>query len=429
MGQRAAGAPEAHVTITGGTGGNEPPVYDKREGREMSEHLKRRIGLGLLTAYGVGVMVGAGIYVLVGAVAAEAGVWAPLSFVIAGLIAAPTALSYAEFSTRLPEAAGEAVFVEKGLGRAWLGMLVGLAIVAAGTVSAAAVLRGGTGYLLSVVDLPFAATAIVMGLVLVGVAIAGVLESLTVAALFTAVEVLGLALVVWAGAGAEPTADYAAPAAIVWPGVASAAVLAFFAFIGFEDIVNMAEEVRDPLRTLPRAILMSLVITSLLYALVSWAAVRAVPLEQLGASEQPLALVWSSARGGSAGFLSLIAVAAAMNGILAQIVMASRVMFGVGRRHPSLAVFHHAHPRFGTPVLATALIGAAVIAMAVLLPVADLAEATSAILLSVFVLVNAALIAMKRAEPEAAFRVPMAVPVVGLLAAIGALAVSFGVGS
>ncbi|WP_320179394.1 APC family permease [Roseovarius pacificus] len=429
MGQRAAGAPDAQVTITGGTGGNETPVYDKREGREMSEHLKRRIGLGLLTAYGVGVMVGAGIYVLVGAVAAEAGVWAPLSFVIAGLIAAPTALSYAEFSTRLPEAAGEAVFVEKGLGHAWLGMLVGLAIVAAGTVSAAAVLRGGTGYLLSVVDLPFAATAIVMGLVLVGVAIAGVLESLTVAALFTAVEVLGLALVVWAGAGAEPTADYAAPAAIVWTGVASAAVLAFFAFIGFEDIVNMAEEVRDPLHTLPRAILMSLVITSLLYALVSWAAVRAVPLERLGASEQPLALVWSSARGGNAGFLSLIAVAAAMNGILAQIVMASRVMFGVGRRHPSLAVFHHAHPRFGTPVLATALIGVAVIAMAVLLPVADLAEATSAILLSVFVLVNAALIAMKRAEPEAAFRVPMAVPVVGLLAAVGALAVSFGVGS
>ena len=394
----------------------------------MSDHLKRRIGLGLLTAYGVGVMVGAGIYVLVGAVASEAGIWAPLSFIIAGLIAAPTALSYAEFTTRLPEAAGESVFVEKGLGRAWLGLIVGLAIVAAGTVSAAVVLRGGTGYLLTVVDLPFAATATVLGLGLVGVAIAGVLESLTLAAVFTVVEVIGLALVVWAGAGAEPVADYSAPAAIVWPGVASAAVLAFFAFIGFEDIVNMAEEVRDPVHTLPRAILYALVITSLLYALVSWAAVRAVPLDQLGGSEQPLALVWSSARGGDAGFLSLIAVAAALNGILAQIVMASRVMFGVGRRHSILAVFHHAHPRFGTPVLATALIGAAVIVMAVLLPVADLAEATSAILLSVFVLVNAALIAMKRAQPEAPFRVPMMVPVLGLIAALGALAISFGVG-
>src|SRR6056297_1765056 len=108
-------------------------------GAAMAEDLKRRIGLGLLTAYGVGVMVGAGIYVLVGAVAAEAGIWAPLSFLIAGLIAAPSALSYAEFSTRLPEAAGEALFVAKGLGVPWLGTLVGMAIVAAGAISAAAV--------------------------------------------------------------------------------------------------------------------------------------------------------------------------------------------------------------------------------------------------------------------------------------------------
>ena len=264
----------------------------------MAEHLKRRIGLGLLTAYGVGVMVGAGIYVLVGAIAAEAGIWAPLSFLLAGLIAAPSALSYAEFSTRLPEAAGEAIFVAKGLGRPWLALVVGLAVVAAGTISAAAVLRGGTGYLVSVVELPFAPTAIVMGLFLVGVAIAGVLESLTVAAIFTVIEVIGLALVIWAGASAEPVADWQAPAGIVWSGVASAAVLAFFAFIGFEDIVNMAEEVRDPTHTLPRAILLSLLITSLLYALVSWAAVRAVPLERLAVSEQPLALVWSHARGG-----------------------------------------------------------------------------------------------------------------------------------
>jgi len=392
----------------------------------VAEHLKRRIGLGLLTAYGVGVMVGAGIYVLVGAIAAEAGIWAPLSFLLAGLIAAPSALSYAEFSTRLPEAAGEAIFVAKGLGRPWLALVVGLAVVAAGTISAAAVLRGGTGYLVSVVELPFAPTAIVMGLFLVGVAIAGVLESLTVAAIFTVIEVIGLALVIWAGASAEPVADWQAPAGIVWSGVASAAVLAFFAFIGFEDIVNMAEEVRDPTHTLPRAILLSLLITSLLYALVSWAAVRAVPLERLAVSEQPLALVWSHARGGGAAFLSVIAVAAAMNGILAQIVMASRVLFGVGKRSPALAVFHHAHPRLGTPVLATAVIGVLVIFMAVTLPVADLAEATSAILLAVFVLVNSALIAMKRAEPEAPFRVPMVVPVLGLLGSLGALAISFG---
>ncbi|WP_135503547.1 APC family permease [Roseovarius aestuariivivens] len=392
----------------------------------MADMLQRRIGLGLLTAYGVGVMVGAGIYVLVGAVAAQAGVWAPVSFLIAGLIAAPTALSYAEFSTRLPEAAGEAAYVATGFSRAWLGLIIGLAIVAAGTVSAAAVLRGGSGYLISITGLPFGPTVAVMGAGLLAVAVIGVLESLALAAFFTLIEVTGLALVVFAGITAEPAASFAAPAGIVWAGVASAATLAFFAFIGFEDIVNMAEEVRHPTRTLPRAILLSLVITSLLYALVSYAAVRAVPLERLSVSEQPLALVWQEARGGSAAFLSVIAVAAALNGVLAQIVMAARVLFGLGARHRRLAIFHHAHPKFGTPVLGTGLIGAAVIGAALTLPIADLAQATSALLLGVFVLVNGALIALKRRAPEAVFSVPMAVPVAGLILSLGAFAFTIG---
>jgi amino acid transporter len=390
----------------------------------MAETLKRRIGLGLLTAYGVGVMVGAGIYVLVGAVVAEAGIWAPLAFVLAGVIAAPTALSYAEFSTRLPEAAGEAIFVAKGLNLPWLGTAVGLAIVAAGAISAAAVLRGGVGYLGAVTGLPFTPSVVVLGLGLMAVAIAGVLESLALAALFTVIEVAGLAMVVFAGFTAVPAPDWQMGGDLVWSGVMAGAVLAFFAFIGFEDIVNMAEEVREPERILPRAILLSLVITSALYALVSVAAVRAVPLATLAGSEQPLALVWQAGRGGSAAFLSLIAVAAALNGVLAQMVMASRVLFGLGRRSAALAGFHHAHPRFGTPLRATLLVGAAVIAGALLLPVADLAGLTSTLLLSVFVLVNAALIAMKRTSPAAAFRVPMAVPVFGLIAALAALIVS-----
>nr|WP_246525573.1 APC family permease [Thalassovita aquimarina] len=386
--------------------------------------MKRRIGLGLLTAYGVGVMVGAGIYVLVGAVVAEAGIWSPLAFVIAGLIAAPTAFSYAEFSTRLPEAAGEAAFVAQGFKAQWLGILVGLAIVAAGSVSAAAVLRGGAGYLISIVDLPFDWVVIGLGAVLTLIAVLGVLESLSVAAVFTAVELIGLGLVIWAGAGAEPTPDFNLPADPVWSGIGAGAVLAFFAFIGFEDIVNMAEEVDNPTRTMPRAILLSLGITSLVYALVAIAAVRAVPLADLAASEKPLVLVWQANTDGSVVVLSAIAVAAALNGVLAQIVMVSRVLFGLGRRTRFLAIFHHAGSRFGTPVLASVLIGIAVVAGALLLPLATLAEATSTILLGVFVLVNLALILLKRRVPDASFRVPTVVPVLGLLGSLAALAVT-----
>lgn len=400
----------------------------------MSQQLKRRIGLGLLTAYGIGVMVGAGIYVLVGAVAAEAGVLAPLAFLLAGLIAAPTALSYAEFSSRLPEAAGEAAYVGQGFNSKFFAIFVGLAVVVAGTVSAGAVLRGGAGYFAAATGIDAELAIIGMGVALVLVAIIGVLESFALVAVFTLIEVLGLALVVWAGfsTSASPDWNAALPLAemITTPGLATGiafgAVLAFFAFIGFEDIVNMAEEVRNPTRILPQAIVISLAVTSVIYALVCWAAVRTVPLDALASSDSPLALVWQQSQGGNARFLSAIAVFAALNGVLAQIVMASRVLYGLGGRTTGLAAFRHAHPRFGTPVRATVLIGLAVLVAAYWLPVAQLASVTSATLLSVFVLVNLALILQKRRQPEAPFQVPFAVPVVGLILSLLALATAVG---
>ncbi|MGR3661287.1 MAG: APC family permease [Paracoccaceae bacterium] len=393
----------------------------------MENTLKRRIGPGLLTAYGVGVMVGAGIYVLVGAVAGTAGVWAPLAFLLAGLVALPSALSYAELSARMPVAAGEAAFIEAGFGLKWLALLVGLAIVVAGTISGAAVLRGGVGYLSAILPVDPMILIIVLGAILTLIASIGVLASLSVIALFTVVEVAGLLLVSYAGFTAEPVAAFITPAPPDWTGIAAAIAICFFAFIGFEDLENMAEEVRDPTRTMPRAILTSLAITAVLYALVSFAAVRSVPQDVLANSTRPLALVWEAGTGTASDFLSAIAVAAAVNGVLAQIVMAARVLFGLGRRTKFLSPFTHAHPRFGTPVLATVLIGATVIAAALALPVESLAKATSAVLLGIFLLVNASLIALKRRHPDAPFRIPTWVPWAGLLAAIAALVTAFGV--
>lgn len=388
----------------------------------QGEELKRRLGPVLLTAYGVGVMVGAGIYVLVGAVAGHAGGWTPLAFVLAGLIAAPSALSYAELSTRLPEAAGEVAYVEAGLASRALGVLVGLAIVLSGVISAAAVLRGGVGYLTLLLPLPSPPLILALGLLLTAIALWGVLESIGFAAILTVIEVTGLLLVIWAGASV-PAAP-ALAAAVPWSGIAAGAALAFFAFIGFEDIVNMAEEVRDPTRTLPRAILAALAITTLLYVAVSAAAVHAVAPADLALSESPLAEVWARASAPQA-LLPAIAVAAALNGVLAQIVMAARVLYGLGRRLPALGVFRHIHPRLGTPVAATLLAGGLMLVAALALPVAALAQLTTTVLLSVFVLVNLALIGLKRRAPAAPFRVPMAVPVFGALASGAALAASF----
>ena len=385
------------------------------------EQLKRRIGLPLLTAYGVGVMVGAGIYVLIGAVAGAAGVWAPVSFLVAGLIAAPSALSYAELSTRHPEAAGEAAYIEKGLNSRILAILIGLAIVAVGTISAAAVLRGGTGYLIAIVQVDQNTAIIAIGITLTLIALIGALESLAFAALLTLVEVIGLALVIYAGFTGPSSADFTMPPAPEWGGIWIAATLAFFAFIGFEDIVNMAEEVHKPERTLPRAILWSLAITTGLYILVSLAAIRIVPIAELAETNSPLALVWERATGQSAAFLAMIAVLAALNGVLAQIVMASRVLFGLGKRTPVLAIFRKTHHRFATPILATVLLGTGTILAALALPVAELAEVTTLLLLIIFAVVNVALIASKRADPTAPFCVHILVPWLGLVTALGAL--------
>jgi APA family basic amino acid/polyamine antiporter len=390
----------------------------------MADGLKRRLGLGLLTAYGVGVMVGAGIYVLVGTVVGHAGIWAPLAFVLAGLVALFSALSYSEFATRLPEAAGQAAYIERGFSSRNLGVLAGLAIALTGVVSAAAVLRGGVGYLSTFVEVPELWLIAGIGLALTLVAVVGVLESLALIAVLTLVEVGGLLAVVAAGLLAAPGPDWPSLTELPAPplaGIAAAISLSVFAFIGFEDLTNMAEEAQEPEKVMPKAILLALAITAALYLLVSLAAVRVAPHADLRTSEQPVALIWERATGTSAAFLSVIAVAAALNGVLAQIVMASRVLLGLGRRVRVLAPLASSHPRFGTPVRATLLVGAAVLVAAFLLPVETLAEATAIILLSVFVLVNAALIRLHRAEPEAPFRVSAWVPWAGLLAALAAL--------
>lgn len=396
----------------------------------MNDTLKRRVGLGLLTTYGIGVMVGAGIYVLVGAVAGIAGDLAWLAFVLAGLVALPSALSFAELSSRVPQAGGAAAYMRAAFGSSALAGLVGLAMVSAGTISAAAVLRGGVGYLTGIVAIDPLWGIIGLGVLLTVIAVWGVVESLGFAAILTVIEVVGLGLVITAGLLAVPVAppppdqvQAGGDLSLAVMGILGATALAFFAFIGFEDMVNLAEETRDPERNVPRAIIIALALVSVIYAAVAFAATRAVATDVLAASDRPLALVWQAWTGGSVVFLSAIAVVAALNGVLAQIVMAARVLFGLGREGGMFAIFHHTSARLGTPVLGSVLVGGAVIISALLLPVATLAGLSASVLLVVFVLVNIALLRLKsRAGVTPRFAIPRAVPWFGLFASLAALA-------
>jgi amino acid transporter len=391
--------------------------------------LRRTVSLPLVTLYGLGNILGAGIYVLIGKVAGLAGYLTPTALLIAAFTAAFTALSYAELVSRFPSSAGVAAYLARAYGRPGLSLLVGFLIVVAVLVSAATLVNGFAGYLSVFVELPrwLVVPVIVTSLGLL--AASGVAASLRVTALFTLVEAGGLVLIVIVAAGAFAELPEHASALVpplewpAWSGVLLAAFLAFYAYTGFEDMVTLAEEVERPERTMPIAILLALLISTLLYAAVALVAVLSVPPEALGASEAPLALVFEAATGSSPILIAVIGLFAVVNGALVQIIMPSRMLYGMSRHGWLPAWLGRINARTRTPVVATVLVSASVIMLALAFPLLHLAAATSFFLLLVFSLVNLALLRIKRTEPRpAGARVfPQWVPLIGLLSSLGLL--------
>lgn len=392
----------------------------------------RSLSLPLAVLFGLGVTVGAGIYVLIGATAGRAGMHAPIAFLLAALVMAPTAASFAEFSSRMPVSAGEAAYVGAGFGSAQLARLVGLMVIIVGIVSAAAIAKGSAGYIREFVDLPALLIVAVVVILMGAVAAWGILQSVLLASAMTVIEVAGLVAVVYFGVVNTPdflarlpevTAGLGQSAVVA--GVLSASLLAFFAFIGFEGLANIAEEVKEPQRNLPRAIFLTLGISTFFYIIVVWIALISVPRDELAASSAPLSLVFQRVTGASPAAISGIAIVATINGIIALIVMASRVIYGMADRHMLPAVLGSVHPRTRTPINATVLVSAAVLILAIAFPLESLAEATSRLTLVIFALVNAALVMLKRrAEPTPAgcFTVPITVPIAGCLLCLALLA-------
>jgi amino acid transporter len=394
--------------------------------------LKRTLTLTNAVLYGLGVTIGAGIYVLIGAAAARAGMYAPLAFIVAAVLMGLTAASFAELGGRMPVAAGEAAYVRAAFQSDRLATLVGLLVVAIAIVSAAAISVGSAGYVGVFLALPEPVR--IGGVVLAMGAIAawGIKVSVVFAGVMTVIEVGGLMLLIAAGAWSGPDLVTRLPEAapslgspIALAGIASAALLAVFAFLGFEGIVNIAEEVREPKRTLPRAIFLTLVLTTVLYVLVVWVALVAVAPAELAASKAPLALVFERLTGMSPRSMSLIAIVATINGVIVQIIMASRVLYGLAAQGSLPAWLEELSPITRTPLKATLLATAAVLVLALLLPLEQLADLTSRITLALFALVNLALVRIKAREREApanTYVAPRWIPWAGLVSCLGLVA-------
>lgn len=395
--------------------------------------LKRRLGLPLLVLYGTGITIGAGIYVLIGEVAGHAGVYAPWSFLLAAAIMALTVASYIELSTRFPVSAGEAAYVKAAFESRPLSILVGLLTIGIATVSSAAVALGSAGYIQQFLDWP--RDLIVMAVVvLLGVVAAwGILESVVLASLFTLIEAGGLVAIIATAVYSDvPIAaafrNVPPLEATALSGIAFGSLLAFFAFIGFEDLANVVEEAKQPRRDIPRAMVLTLLISTALYILIAAVAVSTVSIERLALSPAPLSLVFHAVADVNPRTISLIAIVATLNTILAQMTMASRVIYGLARDGDLPNVLARVHSATGTPVVATTLIVACVIPLALSVPFAWLAEGTSLATLVVFALVNIALLRLRyrgalSSHPHVS--VPVWVPALGVIACIAMITSSF----
>ena len=358
--------------------------------------LRRALTLPWLVFYGVGVTVGAGVFALIGEVVRVSGDHAVLAFLVAGLVAAFTALSYAVLTSAYPRAAGEAIYVKMGFGE-MAGRIVGLGVVAIAITSSAVISLAFAGYLGALTG--FHSSASVAGiLVLLGfVAWFGVRESVGFASFITVLEVGTLAVVIIGGFPLLTTDESVARLVTLPSDVTtllalfSGAFLAFFAFIGFEDIENMAEETKDPHRAIPAAILWTLGISVGLYILVAAVAISFPDRQALVNSDAPLALLFERTTGYPAAPVAAMASIAMINGILVQIVMASRVLYGMAREGMIPAALGRLDAKRATPALAIGLITAAILALALFVPFLQLASLTSFWILLIFVMVNASL--------------------------------------
>ena len=397
--------------------------------------LNRSLSLPLVVLYGLGVTIGAGIYVLLGAAAGRSGVHAPVAFVMASIVMGFSAASFAELSARFPVSAGEAAYVQAGFKSATLSTIIGFMVIMSGVVSSAAITVGSTGYIREFIDVPSSMLIIVIVLSIGAIAAWGIMQSVIFASLFTIIESSALLAIVVAGIGANPGLLLDLPDVVpplsdfpAWAAISSAGLLAFFAFIGFEDIVNLAEEVKEPERTLPWAIFLTLALSTIFYFLVTAVAVLSVPIGELAASNAPLSYVFGHITGMSPVAITAIAIVATLNGVIIQIIMAARVLYGLGKQGSIHTVFTHIHPRTQTPLIATGVITAVVLVMALAFPVENLAEWTSRIVLVIFTLVNLSLVLLKRrgiSAPENRFSVPIWIPIAGSVSCLALLASDF----
>jgi amino acid transporter len=406
--------------------------------------LKRVMGPGLLLLFVVGDILGTGVYALTGDVAAEVGGAAWIPFLVAFLIATITAFSYLELVTKYPQAAGAALYAHKAFGVQFVTFLIAFVVMCSGITSASTASRFFASNFFEAFHIDWGTTGIVVVallfmLLLLMVNLRGVGESVKLNVGLTIIEITGLMLVIAVGLFAFTSGgdvDFSRVVAFDtasdkhwFMAVTAATSLAFFAMVGFEDSVNMAEETKDPVKTFPKVLLSGLGIAGLVYVVVAIVSVALVPIGTLEESETPLVEV---VKAGAPGLpiediLPFISMFAVSNTALINMLMASRLIYGMSRQHVLPPVLGKIHPTRLTPWIAivfTTLIAFGLIfyvtAFANSKAISLLGGTTSLLLLAVFAVVNVAVLVLRRDVQATGghFKTPTVLPVIGCITSL-----------
>jgi APA family basic amino acid/polyamine antiporter len=386
--------------------------------------LERKIGLWQVVLAGVGIILGAGIYVLIGRAAALSGNALWISFLISALVAMFTGLSYAELSSIFPKAGAEYVYTRKAFGYR-TGMVIGWLLVISGFIFSSTVALGFAGYFMKLFGSPMILSAIILIVLLSIILYYGIRESIWFAVVFTLVEAAGLAIVIALAVPYLGTVNYVSFPSLA--GVFQAAALIFFAYIGFEQITRLSEETRNPDRNIPRALILSIIITTVLYIFVAISAVSILDWQVLGASEAPLADIAAQALGPSAfTIMSIIALFATANTVLLMMLATSRILYGMGKSFSPSNIFARLHSRRHTPWVATLIV---MIFSIVFIGFGDIgiaASITDFLIFFTFIIINLSVIRIRYMgyDKEREFKIPLnigrfpVIPVLGILSCV-----------
>jgi len=369
--------------------------------------LKRKISLLGVIFIGVGNILGAGIYVLVGTAVGMTGNFTWIIFVFAAFLAILTGLSYAELSAMYPKSAAEYVYTEEAFGSKLMSFVLGWVIILLGFFAAATVALGFSYYFTTLLSIPtFEARVIVASILIVLLSIIsylGIEYSSRINIVFVLIEVTGLIIIIIIGIPEFGSVNYFEfPAGVSFLVIFSATALIFFAYIGFEDIANVAEEVKNPHKNLPKAIVYSSIITTIIYILVAIAIVSVLPWDQIAASDAPLMEV-ASVKLGNVGFflLAIIALFATSNTVLIMLIVTSRQMYGMSKDKVLPEGLSKLSPKRRTPYLAVWFTMIFTIIPIIFMGILeDVAHATVFAILIAFFLVNLSLIVLRKKKPD-----------------------------